>query len=60
MSPAPISNEKGGERNQIGHLQQVASGAGARTSLFVPDLDRLFVAEPAGAAIATVQVYRPN
>jgi YVTN family beta-propeller protein len=42
------------------HLDQVASAAGARTSLFVPELDRLFVADPAGAAGAAIQVYRPN
>jgi hypothetical protein len=42
------------------HLEQVASAAGARTSLFVPELDRLFVAEPAGATGAAIQVYRPN
>jgi YVTN family beta-propeller protein len=41
-------------------LERIASPAGARTALFVPELDRLFVAERAGAAGAAIQVYRPN
>jgi hypothetical protein len=42
----------------IGH---VATASGARTALFVPDLDRLIVAVPArGATPAAVWVFRPN
>jgi YVTN family beta-propeller protein len=52
-----VSAQKGAG---LTHLEQVASTPGARTSLFVPELDRLFVAEPAGAAGAAVQVYRPD
>jgi len=34
----------------------------ARTSLFVPELDRLFLAVRAGVvgSTASIQVYRPN
>ncbi len=43
---------------RIGHL---ATASGARTSLFVPDLDRLIIAIPArGATPAAVWVYRPG
>jgi DNA-binding beta-propeller fold protein YncE len=43
---------------RIGHL---ATASGARTSLFVPDLDRLIVAVPArGATPAAVWVFRPS
>ena len=43
---------------RIGHIQ---TATGARTSLFVPDLDRLIVAVPArGASPAAVWVFRPN
>jgi DNA-binding beta-propeller fold protein YncE len=43
---------------RIGH---VATASGARTSLFVPDLDRLIIAVPArGATPAAVWVYRPD
>ena len=43
-------------------LASVPSASGARTSLFVPELDRLFVAARAGwlGTDASVQVYRPN
>jgi YVTN family beta-propeller protein len=41
-------------------LERIASPAGARTAVFVPELDRLFVAERAGAGGAAIQVYRPN
>lgn len=46
----------------IARLASVSSASGARTSLFVADLDRLFVAAPAGwlSRDASVQVYRPN
>ncbi|HET6194752.1 MAG TPA: hypothetical protein VFE12_03315, partial [Acetobacteraceae bacterium] len=39
----------------------VRTASGARTSLFVPDLDRLFVAERAGliGSEAAIAVYRP-
>jgi DNA-binding beta-propeller fold protein YncE len=42
-------------------LTSVATASGARTSLFVPQLDRLFVAERAGllGSSAAVGVYRP-
>ena len=41
-------------------LPSVETAPGARTSLFVPDLDRLFVARRAGArGAAAVLVYRP-
>jgi len=42
-------------------LAQVKSASGARTSLFVPDLDRLFVAAPASAGKpAAILVFRPQ
>jgi hypothetical protein len=42
---------------RIGH---VATAGGARTSLFVPDLDRLIIAVPArGASPAALWVFRP-
>jgi DNA-binding beta-propeller fold protein YncE len=42
-------------------LTSVATASGARTSLFVPQLDRLFVAERAGllGSSAAIAVYRP-
>lgn len=42
-------------------LASVATASGARTSLFVPELDRLFVAERAGllGSNAAIRVYRP-
>ena len=42
-------------------VDQVATRSGARTSLFVPELDRLFVAERAGilGSEAAVLVFRP-
>ena len=43
---------------RIGH---VATARGARTALFVPDLDRLIIAVPArGATSAAVWVFRPT
>jgi hypothetical protein len=43
---------------RIGHI---ATASGARTSLFVPDLDRLIVAVPArGATPAAIWVFRPG
>lgn len=43
-------------------LIRLATSSGARTSLFVPELDRLFLAVRAGLidSNASVQVYRPN
>ena len=43
-------------------LDPVRTASGARTSLFVPELDRLFVAERAGlvGSEATIRVYRPS
>jgi hypothetical protein len=43
-------------------LDTVRTASGARTSLFVPDLDRLYVAERAGlmGSEAAIGVYRPT
>ena len=43
-------------------LLRLATTSGARTSLFVPELDRLFLAVRAGliGSNASIQVYRPN
>ena len=43
-------------------LPRVATESGARTSLFVPDLDRLFLAVRAGllGSSASIQVFRPT
>jgi hypothetical protein len=43
-------------------LDPVRTASGARTSLFVPELDRLFVAERAGilGSEAAIRVYRPS
>lgn len=42
-------------------MARVATAAGARTSLFVPELDRLFVAVPARAdRAASIWVFRPS
>ena len=42
-------------------LDAIKTSSGARTSLFVPELDRLFVAERAGllGSEAAIRVYRP-
>jgi hypothetical protein len=48
---------------QDGALKDLASiptAGGTRTSLFVPSLDRLFVARRAGRSGAAVLVFRPN
>lgn len=44
-----------------GALAAIRTASGARTSLFVPELDRLFVAERAGllGSEAAIRVYRP-
>jgi hypothetical protein len=42
-------------------LVRIETARGARTSLFVPQLDRLYLAVPASSAIgAMIQVYRPG
>jgi DNA-binding beta-propeller fold protein YncE len=48
-------------RRDASAVGRVPTSWGARTSLFVPELDRLFVAVPAGRADSTAQllVYRP-
>lgn len=48
------------EDGSLQPLRSVETAPGARTSLFVPDLDRLFVARRAGPrGAAAVLVYRP-
>jgi YVTN family beta-propeller protein len=51
------------QAEEAGHrrIGRVASSFGARTSLFVPELDRLFVAARAGllGSTATIRIYRP-
>jgi len=44
-----------------GMLTAIQTASGARTSLFVPELDRLFVADRAGllGSEAAIRVYRP-
>lgn len=41
-------------------VQRVATTPGARTGLFVPELDRLFIASPQRAHAAEVLIYRPQ
>jgi YVTN family beta-propeller protein len=43
-------------------LDLIRTASGARTALFVPELDRLFIAERAGllASEAAIRVYRPS
>jgi hypothetical protein len=42
-------------------VAHIATAAGARTSLFVPQLDRLLLAVPAkGETAAAIWVYRPS
>jgi YVTN family beta-propeller protein len=42
-------------------VARIETAHGARTSLFVPELDRLYLAVPASSAIgAMIQVYRPS
>ena len=53
------------DRDKTGALQRlarIATSAGARTSLFVPDLDRLYVAARAGkiGGEARILVFRPQ
>ena len=48
----------GASYRQTAHI---ATAAGARTSLFVPDLDRLLLAVPAkGEAAAAIWIFRPS
>jgi DNA-binding beta-propeller fold protein YncE len=53
-----VLEHKGGDWATLGTIQ---TASGARTSLFVPELDRLFVAERAGllGSDAAIRVYRP-
>ncbi|MEK9278569.1 MULTISPECIES: hypothetical protein [unclassified Bradyrhizobium] len=42
-------------------IDRIPTAAGARTSLFVPELDRLLVAAPAKADdVAAIFVFRPS
>ncbi len=51
------------EAGQYRHLSPVKTASGARTSLFVPELDRLFVAARAGffglGSSAAILIFRP-
>jgi hypothetical protein len=46
---------------EIKRLDRIATASGARTSLFVPELDRLFVATRAGVfgGDASILIFRP-
>jgi DNA-binding beta-propeller fold protein YncE len=47
--------------NPLARLARIPTAPGARTSLFIPDLDRLVLAVPArGATPAAVWVFRPG
>jgi DNA-binding beta-propeller fold protein YncE len=48
--------------NQLTELARIPTSSGARTSLFVPEVDRLFLAVRAGllGSDASIQVYRPT
>jgi hypothetical protein len=48
--------------NQLTALARIPTSRGARTSLFVPEVDRLFLAVRAGlrGSDASIQVYRPT
>jgi hypothetical protein len=42
------------------HIARIQTSSGARTSLFVPELDELYVAERAGLVEdAAIAVFRP-
>jgi hypothetical protein len=43
-------------------VARVTTASGARTSLFVPELDRLFVAQRAGvlSGDAAIRIFRPQ
>ena len=48
------------DKNAYRQIAHIATAAGARTSLFVPELDRLLVAVPSsGKALATIWIFRP-
>lgn len=51
-----------GDGHSYQHTARVSTESGARTSLFVPELDRLFVARRAGllGSEATLLVFRPG
>jgi hypothetical protein len=45
----------------LSRVARIPTSPGARTSLFVPELDRLYLAVRAGSTSgAAVEVYRPN
>jgi hypothetical protein len=46
---------------ELKHLARIATASGARTSLFVPEIDRLFVAARAGVfgSNASIRIFRP-
>lgn len=47
--------------DRLAEVARLPTGKGARTSLLVPELDRLFVAIPAAAGkLAEIWVYRPH
>jgi hypothetical protein len=46
--------------NKYRHIGRITTVSGARTSLFVPELDRLFVAVRAGVEPAAIWVFRPT
>jgi hypothetical protein len=54
-----VFQQNGGTYRQ---LTSVQTASGARTSLFVPELDRLFLAVRAGllGSQASIQVFRPT
>jgi DNA-binding beta-propeller fold protein YncE len=53
-----VFEERGGNYQRIG---QIGTAPGARTSLFVPEMDRLFVAvRTAGGEAAAIWVFRPT
>ena len=52
---------QGAEGNRFTRVATVATAAGARTSLFVPQLNRLYLAVPhRGAQKAEIRVYEPR
>jgi DNA-binding beta-propeller fold protein YncE len=53
---------EGWDGKTLTRLDRIATGSGARTSLFVPELDRLFVAQRAGllGGQAAILVFRPS
>ena len=48
-------------RDQYEQVASIRTSDGARTSLFVPEADRLFVAVPhRGAQLAEIRIYRAD